>query len=105
MLRAIGVLLPDRLRRGRPNDADVVIADVDGRPGRIGDRIVKPRRDSIVLAIAAPDKFGAGLGDKRAELRVGHDVDPGKRRLPAWAQIDDEFLSVLIKASETNEVI
>src|SRR6266581_9399228 len=100
MPRAIGVLLPDRLRRGRPNDADVVIADVDGRPGRIGNRIVKPRREAIVLAIAAPDKFGAGLGNKRAELRVGHDVDPGKRRLSAGTQVDDEFLSVLGKAAE-----
>src|SRR5206468_1853944 len=100
MPRAIGVLLPDRLGRGRPHDADVIIADVDGGPGRIGDRIVEPWRKTIVLAIAAPDKFGARLGNKRAELRIGHDVDPGKRRLPAGAQIDDEFLSVLSKSAE-----
>ena len=66
MPRAIGVLFSDRLGRGRPNDADIVIADVDGGPGRIGDRIVEPRREPIVLAIAAPYKFGAGLGDERA---------------------------------------
>ncbi len=104
MSRAIGVLLPDRLGRGRPNDADVVIADVDSRPGRIGDRIVKPRCEAIVLAISAPDKFGARLGNKRAELWIGHDVDPGKRRLPAGTQIDDKFLSVLGKTAETVEV-
>src|SRR5437667_6322848 len=52
MPRAIGVLLPDRLGRGRPHDADVIIADVDGGPGRIGDRIVEPWRKTIVLAIA-----------------------------------------------------
>src|SRR6058998_357905 len=59
MPRAIGVLLPNRFGRWRPHDADLIIADVDGGSGRIADRIVEPRRETIVLAIAAPDKFGA----------------------------------------------
>src|SRR5207249_8954699 len=59
MPRAIGVLLPNRLGCGRPHDADLIVADVDCGSGRIADRIVKPRRETIVLAIAAPDTFPA----------------------------------------------
>src|SRR6266516_1528706 len=55
MPRAIGVLLPNRFGRGRPHDAYLLIADVDGGSGRIADRIVEPRRETIVLAITAPD--------------------------------------------------
>src|SRR6266487_2900267 len=60
---AIGVFLPNRFGCWRPDDADLIIADVDGGSGRITDRIVEPRRETIVLAIAGPDKFGAGLGN------------------------------------------
>ncbi len=59
MPRTIGILLPDRLGCGRPRDANVIIADVDGGPGRIGDWIVEPRREAIILAIATPDTFAA----------------------------------------------
>src|SRR6266436_4038494 len=104
MPRAIGILLSDRLWRGRPHDANVIIADVDGGPGRIGNRIVEPRREAIVLAIATPDKFGARLGNKCAKLRIGHDVDPRERRLPARTQIDNKFLSVLCEAAEAVEI-
>src|SRR5207249_7832882 len=37
MPRAIGVLLPDRLGCWRPDDADLIVADVDGGSGRIAD--------------------------------------------------------------------
>src|SRR6266516_1996374 len=104
MPRAIGVLLPNRLECGRPYDADLIVADVDGGSGRIADRIVEPRRETIVLAIAAPDTFRAGLGNQCAELRVRHDVDPRKRRVCAWTQINDEFLPVFGKAAETIKV-
>src|SRR5207253_5053879 len=104
MPRAIGVLFPDRLGRGRPHDSDVIIADVDGSSEYIGDRVVEPRREPIVLAIATPNKFGARLGNKCAELRIRHDVDPRKRRLPARTQIDNKFLSVLSEAAEAVEI-
>src|SRR5213593_3600579 len=101
MPRAIGVRLPNRFGRGRPHDAYLLIADVDGGSGRIADRIVEPRRETIVLAITAPDTFCAGFGNQCAELRVRHDINPGKRRVCAWTQINDEFLPVLRKAAET----
>src|SRR6266705_2331683 len=104
MPRAIGVRLPNRLGCWRPHDPDLIIANVNGGSGWIADRIVEPRRETIVLAIAAPDKFGAGLGNQCAELRVRHDIDPGKWRVCAWTQINDEFLSVLGKAAKTVEV-
>src|SRR5207247_8356540 len=101
---AIGITLPNRLGCGRPNGAYVIIADVNRGPRRIGDRVVEPRSEAIVLAVAAPDKIGARLRNQRAELRIAHDVDPRKRRLLARSQIDDEFLSVLGKAAEAIEV-
>src|SRR6266516_6844827 len=104
MPRAIGVLLPNRFGRGRPHDAYLLIADVDGGSGRIADRIVEPRRETIVLAITAPDTFRAGFGNQCAELRVRHDINPGKRRVCAWTQINDEFVPVLGKAAETVKV-
>src|SRR6266404_6394514 len=95
MPRPIRILLSNRFGCWGPHGAYFVITDVDGGSGRIADRNVEPWRETIVLAIAAPDKFGARLGNKRTELRIGHDVDPGKGRLAAGTQIDDEFLSVL----------
>src|SRR4029453_4981671 len=104
MPRAIGVRLPNRLGCWRPHDPDLIIANVNGVSGWIADGIVEPRRETIVLAVAAPDKFRTGLGNQCAELRVRHDVDPRKRRLSVGPQINDEFLPVLGKAAETVKV-
>src|SRR5262249_9222440 len=92
---AISVMLPDRLGRRRPNDIQVIIANVNGGAWLIGYWVIEPRREALVLAISAPDKFGARLRSQRAELRIRHDVDPRKRRLLIGCQINDEFLSVL----------
>src|SRR4029434_3655924 len=63
MPRAIRVLFSNRFGRWGPDGADLVITDVDCGSGRIADRIVEPRRETIVLAIAAPNKFAARLGN------------------------------------------
>src|SRR6476659_7373252 len=104
MPRTIRVLLSNRFGCWRPHGADLVVTNVDGGSGRIADRIVEPRRETIVLAIAAPDTFGARLGNQCPELRVRHDVDPGKRCMSVRSQINDEFLSVLSKAAETVKI-
>src|SRR5205807_3379711 len=104
MSRTISILLPNRFGCRRPHDTDLIIANVDGGSGWIGDGIVEPRRETIVLAIAAPDTFRAGLGNQCAELRIRHDIDPRKWRVCAWTQINDEFLSVLGKAAKTVKV-
>ena len=44
--------------------------------------------------------LGARLGNECPELRVRHDIDPRKRRMPVRPQVNDEFLSVLGKAAE-----
>src|SRR6478736_10491625 len=79
MPRTIRVLLSNRFGCWRPHGADLVVTNVDGGSGRIADRIVEPRCETIVLAIAAPDTFGARLGNQCAELWVRHDIDPRKR--------------------------
>src|SRR5213083_988684 len=101
MPRAIRVRLSNRFGCWGPHSADLVITDVDGGSGRITDRIVEPRRETIVLAIAAPDTFGARLGNQCAKLRVRHDIDPRKRCLSARPPINDQLLPVLGKAAET----
>src|SRR5438067_11247540 len=90
---AIGVLLPNRFGCWRPNNADFIIANINGGSGRIADRIVEPRRETMVLAIAAPDTFCAGLGNQCAEFGVRQDVNPRKRRVAAGPQINEECLS------------
>src|SRR4029450_12523714 len=104
MPRTIRVLLPNRFRCWGPHCADLVITNVDGGSGRIADRIVEPRRETIVLAIAAPDTFGARFRNQCPELRVRHDIDPRKRCMSARPQINDKFLPVLRKATETVKV-
>src|SRR4029453_4443303 len=104
MPRTIRILLSNRFGCWGPHGADLVIANINGGSGRIADRIVEPRRKTIVLTIAAPETFRAGFGNQCAELRVRHDVDPRKRRLSVGPQINDEFLPVLAKAAEAVEV-
>ena len=36
-----------------PKNTDIIIANVNRGPGRIGNRVVKPGREAIVLAIVA----------------------------------------------------
>ena len=105
MPHPVGVLLPDGLRRGGPRHADVFIANVNGSSGRIRNGIVRPGREAFGLAVAAPDAVAARLGNQRAEIRIGHDVDPGQWRLVAGPEIDDEFLAVLGKTAQPVEVI
>src|SRR5580765_4687635 len=104
MPRTIRVLLSNRFGCWRPHGADLVVADVDGCSGRIADRIVEPRRETIVLAIAAPDTFGPRLGNQCPERRVRHDIDPRKRCMSVRSQVNNEFLPVLSKAAETVKV-
>src|SRR5215471_20686884 len=101
---AISVALPDRLGRRRPNDTQVIIANINGGAWLIGYWVIEPRREAIALAISAPDEFGARLRNQRTKLRIGHDVDPWKRRLLVGCQIDDEFLSVPGKATQPIEI-
>src|SRR4029077_2812048 len=102
--RTICVLFSNRFGCWRPHGADLVVADVDGGSGWIADRIVEPRRETIVLTIAAPDTFGARFGNQCPELRVRHDINPRKRCISVRSQINDEFLPVLSKAAETVKV-
>ena len=92
---AVSILLADRQRRRGPEDAEVVVANVNRGAGRIGDRIVEPRREAIALAITVPGESRARLGDERAEVRIRHDVDPGSGSLLAGTEIDRVFFSIL----------
>ena len=103
--RAVGIDLADRLRRGRPEDAEIVIANVDRATRRIRNRIVRPRREAMALAVAVPGEARAGFRDERAEGRIRHHIHPRRGRLRAGAEVDGVFLSVLREATEAVEII
>ena len=66
--------------RRRPELAGLLVAEVNGLAGRIGDGIVAPGGQAVHLAVAGPGVAAAGLGDQAAEAGVGEHVDPRGRR-------------------------
>src|SRR5690348_17204508 len=102
--RTIGILLSNRFGCWRPDCADFIVTNVNGGTWRIAYRIVEPRRETIVLAVATPDTFGARLGNQCAELRVRHDINPRKWCMSVRPQIYDKFLPIFGKAAETVKV-
>ena len=93
---AVGVPFKDRVtlavtdERGRsrrdgqgrraPDLAGLLVAQIDDLAGGVGDRVVAPGRQAILLAVAGPGEARSGLGDLEAERGVGDDVDPGRGR-------------------------
>ena len=70
-----------RLRRRRPDLGRLLVTQVERLAGPVRDRIVGPGRQAVLAAVQRPGGAAAGLGDQEAELRVGHHIDPGGRRL------------------------
>src|SRR5687767_14456952 len=101
----IGVHFGDRRWCGGPANTEVVIADVDGAAWRIGDRIVGPWGEAMALTVAAPREAGTGFGNERAKVRVGHDIDPRRRRPRPRTEINGIFLRVLGKAAKPIEIL
>src|SRR3954463_9086182 len=105
MAHAVRLVAGAGERRWRPDATVVLIAKVDGLAGRIGHRVVRPRRQSVGLAVPLPGVAGAALGDEEPEVRVGHDVDPGRRRGRAARQVDDVLAAVHAEAAAAVEVL
>ena len=60
----------DRQRRGTPELAGLLVADVDDLAAAVGDRIVVPGRDPVLVAVVRPRAADAGLRDHAAELAL-----------------------------------
>src|SRR5450432_1720003 len=64
---AIGVLLPNRRRGGRPESAALLVAQINRLRLRVGHGIVVPRRQPVRLTVPAPGATEAALTHYRAE--------------------------------------
>src|SRR5262245_7769364 len=73
LVRAAAARRP-RLRR--PEDAALLVAHVERFAVRIDDRVVAPRRQPMLPAVAAPGAAGAAFAHQAAEALVGEHVAP-----------------------------
>ena len=99
----VRVLTAGRQRRGRPEAAGLLVADVDRLAAGVGDRIVVPRREAELVAVLRPGVGAAALGDDRAELRIGDHVDPRRGRGLAGAEEHDVLAPVAAEAAQAVE--
>ncbi len=84
----------DRRRCGRPDVAGLFVAEVDGFSARIAHRIVVPGRETKFVRILAPGVGGAALRNDRAEVRIGENVHPRRRRYLTGPLRNDVFATV-----------
>src|SRR6185503_8137662 len=71
--------------------------------GRVADGIVRPRGELVLAAVERPRVARARLGHLKAEARVRHDVDPGRRRAPALLENRDVLAPMVAEAAEAVE--
>ena len=97
------VLEADREGRRAPHRAVLVVPDVDRLPGRIGHRVVGPRRELVLAAVPPPGVPGARLRDGEPEGLVGDDVEPRRRRGLPGAEDRDVLPAVVGEPAEAVE--
>jgi len=101
----ISGFLPDRRRCRRPENAALLIADVERLHCRVEHRVVGPAGETIALAVAKPGETGPGFTDQCAEARVGNDIHPWRRGIGAGTEIDRIFTPVRSKTAQAVEVV
>src|SRR5690348_9797573 len=72
-------LVTHRPRRGRPESACVLVAQIKSFTGAVGDWIVRPWRNLVFTAVEGPSVTGAHGGNLKAKRWIGDDIDPGSR--------------------------
>src|SRR4051812_36762272 len=81
-------------RGWRPEPAGLLVAQVERLAGRVDERVVRPGRQAVLLAVGLPGGAGAALRDDEPEGRVGDHVHPRRRRVRAGRQVDDVLAPV-----------
>ena len=99
----VRAFVPDRQRRGAPDLPGLLVANEEGFSGQVPDRIVRPRRELVLTAVAPPRVAGPGFRHEAAEGRVGQDVDPGSRSPLPFSQDRDVFGAVFGEAPQAVE--
>ena len=97
-------LLANGERRGSPDIAILLVAQIDGLARRIDDRIVRPGRELILLAVDRPAVATALGGDLEAEGWIGDHIDPGRGRGLAPAEDRHIFPPVGAEAAQPVEM-
>ena len=77
-----------RTRRGAPHLAAFLVSEKDRLRRRVGDRVVRKRRQPVLATVARPGEGGARGRDDGAELAIGQHVGPRRRRVDVAGQHD-----------------
>ena len=90
-----------RSRCRRPYLGRFFVAQIERLARLVHHRVVGPRRNPILAAIARPAKSAARFRHHRTKAFIGQDVDPGRGGGLARLQIDDIFPPIRLKAAKT----
>src|SRR5689334_23306485 len=99
----IRLLVTDRRRRRAPQLAGFLVAQVDSLAGAVTDRVVAPRRERVLAAVARPGVTRAVGGYVAAEAAIGDHVDPGRRRNLATRRGHHVFASLRRESAQAVE--
>ncbi len=109
---AVALAVPREIRRGffadgehgrSPDEAVVLISNVERLARRVADGIVRPRRELVLAAVHRPRVARARLRGLKPENTVGHHVDPGSGGPLARAQGRDVLTAVRRESPEAVE--
>ncbi len=87
-------------RRGRPERARLLVAEVERLAAAVADRVVVEGGQAELVGVLHPGVGAAPLADDRADVRAGDDVGPRRRRALAGLEGDDVFAAVRREAAQ-----
>ena len=79
---------------GRPDQAGLLIAQVERFARQIGQWVVAPGSQPVLAAVFSPGATRSGFRDQKTKLRIGNHVDPRVRRVLPRLEINDVFFPV-----------
>src|SRR5690348_5827256 len=81
----------------------MVVADINRLTRGVGDRIVRPGRQLIFVAVQRPSKPGAGLRHEKPEPGIRNYVDPGSRRAQTFTENGDILAPIVRETTQAIE--
>src|SRR5260370_6027738 len=96
-------VLANRLRSRSPELVGIFVANVNHFTRRVGDRIIRPTRNLILLAVHRPCVTTAFDRDLEAERGIGDHIDPRRGSPLAFAEGRHVFAAVFCETAEAIE--